>query len=123
MVKLNKMKPVSTKAKIPAFTLFESVIAISIITVLIGLGTVIYTNLIVSEHPVLYYQAKDQIDVQLNELRTSQAFFNRDFDFENYRIEQRVDLYNGNKRLYKVTFLAFTGTKELIKEQHFLAHE
>jgi hypothetical protein len=123
MAELRKNSGIKSVEKLQAFTLFESVVAISIITVLIGLGTLIYSNLVYSENPIAFYQAKDQIDIQLHELSKSQAFFNREFDFETFRIEQHIEPYNGNNQLYKVTFLAFAGTKKLIQEQHLLSHD
>ena len=116
-------------AKIEAFTLFESVIAITIITVLVGLGTMIYSNLIHAEKPIAYYQAKDEIDLHFNEMQNNPLFFNKDFEYENFRIEQRVELHNSsrtkksvNKKLYQITYTAVAGDKEILTERHLVAN-
>ncbi len=106
--------------KLPAFTLFESVIAITIITVLIGIGTMIYGNLMHSEKPLSYYQAQAEIELKLQELKMNQLFVHQSFDYENYEIEQNISFYKGNKKLYLVTYTARTGGKELLVENHLI---
>lgn len=110
----------SKSNKIPAFTLFESVIAITIITVLIGLGTMIYGNLMHSEKPLAYYQAQAEIEVRLQELKSNQQFVRENYDYENYEIEQGISFYKGNEKLYLVTFTARSGEKELLVENHLI---
>lgn len=109
--------------RIKAFTLFESVVAISIISVLIGLGSLTYSNLVMADNPLIYYQAKNQIDIQLHNLNESQAFISRVFEFENYRVEQNCEQYKGNKNLVNVTFLAMIENKEILREQHLMIHD
>lgn len=109
--------------KVQAFTLFESVVAISIITILIGLSAMIYTNLVRSENPIAYYQAKDQIDVELNELIASKTFFNKNSSFESFDIEQKVTPYKGSSQLLQITFIAKSGTVELLRENHLVAYD
>lgn len=106
--------------KLPAFTLFESVIAITIITVLIGLGTMIYGNLMHSEKPLAYYQAQAEMEIRLQELKSNQLFIRENFEYENYEIEQNVTFYKGNKKLYLITFIARSGAKELLVENHLI---
>ncbi|NOQ74880.1 MAG: hypothetical protein GQ574_22895 [Crocinitomix sp.] len=110
----------SDSNRLPAFTLFESVIAITIITVLIGLGTMIYGNLMHSEKPLAYYQAQAEVEVRLQELKSKQLFMRENFEYENYEIEQKVTFYKGNKKLYLVTYIARAGDKELLVENHLI---
>lgn len=113
----------SQKGKIKAFTLFESVVAITIITVLIGLGAMIYGNLMHAEKPLAYYQAKDEIDQRFNELCQSKAFFNQDFESDTYRVEQRVSFYHGNKNLYQVSYTTRVGSEALFVENHLVVND
>jgi type II secretory pathway component PulJ len=109
--------------KLKAFTLFESVVAISIITVLIGLGSMIYGNVMQAEKPMAYYQAQDQIDQHFQELCETKAFFNRDFELENYQIEQRVSFYNGNEKLYQVAYTVRIAGEKLLTENHLVVND
>ncbi|MFT5819679.1 MAG: hypothetical protein ACI8ZM_000904 [Crocinitomix sp.] len=110
----------SATNKLPAFTLFESVIAITIITVLIGLGTMIYGNLMHSEKPLAYYQAQAEMQVRLQELKSNEIFIRENYEYENYEIEQNVTYYKGNKKLYLITYIARTGGKELLVKNHLI---
>jgi hypothetical protein len=110
----------SAKTKLSAFTLFESVIAITVITVLIGLGTLIYGNLMHSEKPLAYYQAQAEMELRLADLKTNRIFLRQNFEYENYEIEQNVQFYKGNKKLYLITYIARSGDKELLVENHLI---
>ncbi len=123
MVAINKKLANIKVKKLEAFTLFESVVAISIITTLIGLGTMIYSNLMQAEKPVAYYQAKDEVDRRFQELCESQAFFNKEFDYESYQIQQQVDFHMKNKKIYQVTYVVTAGNRELLTERHLVANE
>lgn len=112
-------------AKLPAFTLFESVVAITVITILIGLGTMIYSNVLQAENPLAYYMAKDEVDHRLQQLSEQQLFINGhsdnfQVDSDMYQIEENIDFYKENKSLYLITYIAFSGGEELFREQHLL---
>ena len=108
--------------KVQAFTLFESVVAIAIISVLIGLATIIYGNLVQAERPIPFYQAKEEIDNYYFELKKNKAFFSKNYDHENYNIEQKVDFYNGNKKLYLVEYTVTAQNKKWWSEKHLIAN-
>ena len=113
----------SALKKIPAFTLFESVVAISIITVLIGLGTTIYVNLMNAEKPIAYYQAENEIDVLFQKLKEENTFLSAEFIYDNYRIQQQIEFYKGNKSLYQITYTATAGKRQLVTENYLLPNE
>ncbi len=121
------MAGLSVKNKIPrkikAFSLFESVVAITIITSLIGIGSLIYGNLLKAERPVMYYQLKDEIGEHFNNLKETKAFFNTIYESEDYRIEQVVDRHATNSRLLKITYTGFVADKQLIQENHLVAND
>ena len=110
------------KNKLAAFTLFESVVAIAIISVLIGLATIIYSNLVEAERPIAFYQAKEKIDECFYEMKKTGAFFPKNFVYENYSIEQKVDFYNGNKKIYLVEFVVMSQNKKWWTEKHLIAN-
>lgn len=107
---------------LPAFSLFESVVAIAIISVLIGIGTLIYSNLIEAERPISYYQAKEEIEIHLQELKSTKAFFSKTFSNDIYSIEQKVDFYNGNKKIYLVEYSVNTQNKKWHTEKHLIVN-
>jgi hypothetical protein len=110
------------KKKLGAFTLFESVVAIAMISVLIGLGTIIYSNLLNSEWPVSIYQAKEEISRLYNDTRTSGAFFSKQYAYENYRIDQQVAFYRGSKNIYLIQYSIYSGSKLYWTEKHLFAN-
>ena len=109
--------------KVPAFTLFESVVAITVITVLIGLSTMIYSNVIVSENPLVFYKAKEEVKQQLELLHNEKSFISKVLVFEGYEVEQQVDFHQGNQQLYQITYVVTSGGKELFTENHLVASE
>lgn len=121
------MVGLSVKNKIPrkikAFSLFESVVAITIITSLIGIGSLIYGNLLKAERPVMYYQLQVEIGQHFEEVKRTKAYLNTIYQSEDYRIEQVVDRHPSNARLLKITYTGFVADKQLIQENHLVANE
>ncbi|MBD3639233.1 MAG: hypothetical protein HUJ25_17890 [Crocinitomicaceae bacterium] len=108
--------------KLKAFTLFESTVAVTLITIVLGMSTLIYSNILDSERPVAFYQARQKVDQIFFETKISGSFFSKNFSFEAYDVEQKVDFYKGNKRLYQVDYKVVSAGKELWKESHLVAN-
>lgn len=109
-------------SRLKAFTLFESVVAISIITVLLVVASMIYSNVISSEKPLTYYQAQEEVEKIFTETKASGAFFTQSFSFETYDIQQDVEFYKGNNKLYQITYTVTSGTKTWWTEKHLIAN-
>lgn len=105
---------------IRATTLFETLIATSIITILIGIGSMIYSNIIASDHPFAFYQAKGEVDRLYHELKESRAYFSKTVDYEQFDIEQEVTEHRGSKRLLLVQYHVRSNTKLLWTEKHLI---
>ncbi len=116
--KKNQLRP----NKLKSFSLFESVVAIAIISVLIGIGIVVYSNLVQAERPIPFYQAKEEIDLMYHELQNTKAFFPKTLSHETYSIEQKVDFHNGNKKLYLVEYVVTAQNKKWYSEKHLIAN-
>lgn len=116
-----QLKKYSSK-KLAAFSLFESVVAITIISVLIGIGTLIYGNIVEAEPPLSIYQAKNEIQKLHHELKTSGAYFSQNHDYEIFTIQQQVDFHRGNKRLYQVDYHVIMQDKKWYSEKHLIAN-
>lgn len=108
--------------RISAFTLFESVVAIAVISVLIGIVTITYSNLVGAEKPIAFYQAKEEVDRYFEALKTSGAFFPASYDHETYTITQSVDFHQGNKKIYCIDYTISAGGKTWWTEKHLLAN-
>ena len=109
-------------SRLKSFTLFESVVAISIITVLLVVASMIYSNVISSEKPLTYYQAQEEVEKIFNETKESGAFFTQSFSFETYDVQQDVEFYKGNNQLYQITYTVTSGTKNWWTEKHLIAN-
>lgn len=121
MAALNKKYQLRAN-KLKSFSLFESVVAIAIISVLIGIGIVVYSNLVQAERPIPFYQAKEEIDLMYHELQNTKAFFPKTLSHETYTIEQKVDFHNGNKKLYLVEYVVTAQNKKWYSEKHLIAN-
>lgn len=108
--------------QLPAFTLFESTVAITIIAVVIGISTIIYSNVIQAEKPLDFYQARQEIDQIFADMKSNKAFFDKTFDFESFSIEQKIGFYRGNKKLYQVDYAVKQTDKVLWLEHHLVAN-
>lgn len=120
MAALNKKYQLKPN-KLKSFSLFESVVAIAIISVLIGIGIVVYSNLVQAERPIPFYQAKEEIDLMYHELQNTKAFFPKTLSHETYSIEQKVDFHNGNKKLYLIEYVVTAQNKKWYSEKHLIA--
>jgi prepilin-type N-terminal cleavage/methylation domain-containing protein len=121
MAELKKSEKIPA-LKMDAFSLFESVVAIAIISVLIGIGTLVYSNLVEAERPLAFYQAKEEIDLYYQNLQQSKAFFPKMYAHETYSIEQKVDFYNGNKKIYRIEYLVTSQNKTWYSEKHLITN-
>ncbi len=122
MVKIGAKIATNCGKRLPAYTLFETVVAITIITVLIGLGSLIYSAILDAENPVIYYHVEEQINEHFIGLQESKAYFNQNFDHESYSIQQDIKPYNGNTKLVEVTYTAFLGAEELLIRKHLVVN-
>ena len=114
----------SNRAKsLKSFTLLESVTAITIITLLIGVSAMIYSNVVESEKPMAYYQAKQNVARIYQNTKADQAFFTKSFGFETYDISQDVAFYRGNKKLYQINYTITSKGDVWWTEQHLVANK
>jgi len=109
--------------RIRSFTIFESVISTTIISVLIGIAAMIYTNVIGSEKPLGVYQAEGTIVSMLQDLKVNKSFFSKSVEQENCVIRQEVNFYHGNKNIYEVIYKVDVGTKTWHTEKHLVRTE
>ncbi len=109
--------------KVNAFSLFESVVAIAIISVCIGIGATIYSNVISAEKPLVVIKGQEEIKRLLHDLKTSKLYMSQSFDFEDYRIDQEINPYQGNQLIYQVDYKLFVGGALKAQQQHLVYNE
>ncbi|MBL7897241.1 MAG: hypothetical protein JNJ99_01815 [Crocinitomicaceae bacterium] len=110
------------KTKIPSFTLFESVIAITIISVLISISMIVMANLSGSDRSVLYYQAKTEVDIRFTQLIESKKIQSQHFEYETFSIDQVATPHNGSKELFQIEYKVIINQKILFTEKHLLVN-
>lgn len=110
------------KKYIPSFSLFESVVAIAIISVLIAIATMIYGNVVSSEKPLLYYQAEVEVSKKLEAIRREQEFISRVYEYDDYSILQQVEFYRGNKKIYEVSFTVQAHENHWFTQKHLIVN-
>jgi len=109
--------------KLKAFTLFDSLIAVTITAIIMSTLSLSYGYLIDSDKPMSSMVAQGELPKLLNNLKESKAYFNESKEKETYRIEQIVEQYKGNTNLFLVTFNVIVNSKITYSEQHLVENE
>ncbi len=108
------------KLKTKAFTLFESVVAITIITIFLGIGTIIYSNIIDSERSLVSLEGQFEITKLFHDTKMNKFFFQKEYEYSTYHIIQNVTSYNGIEQLYHITFDVMIGEHKTYTKQFLL---
>ena len=82
----------------------------------------IYSNVLDSERPIAFYQAKQDIDEIFLNTKNTGAFISKNFEFETYDIQQKVDFYKGNERLFQIDYTVVSNDKQIWSESHLVAN-
>lgn len=109
-----------TKYRLKSFTLFESVISITIISVLLAIASMIYGNLMSAENPISEFEAKQEIQTMLLLADAQEVIFNQELEFESYSIKQTVEPFKGNTKLLLLTYEVFSLEGDKWLEQKHL---
>lgn len=93
----------SKNYNIKASSLLESVMAIAIIAVCLGIATMIYAQLYESDYDMAFYKAKHKVSDLHCQMVQEQDFEDETFKMDGgYQIEKKVSDYEG--AIKKVTF-------------------
>jgi len=106
MVKLN--------FALKASTLMESLVAMVIIVVSLGVGTMIYSNILNSDKQVLQLKAICLLNKEAARTKKEKTFLDSEKQFENCNIKKTVELYDQTANLYRLTLSAFDKSGHLI---------
>lgn len=109
--------------KLRAFTLFDSLIAVTITAVIMGTLSLSYGYLIESDSPMSSMVAQGELTKILHDLKESKSYFNKTIEAERYTIKQTIMPYKGNKKLFLVTFDVIINSKIIHTESHLIDNE
>lgn len=110
-------------SSVPSFSILESVIATSIIAILIGISAMIYSNVLASEKPLAVYQAESTVSSMFHELQANKAFFDKTVEVGGCTILQEVDFFRGNESIYAVNYAIERNNKVWYSEKHLVRAE
>lgn len=106
--------------KLKAFTLFESVVAITIITVCLAIGTLVYSNIVKSEKTVVSFEATNEIKRLFSDIKKTKLYFGKIFNFSTYEVVQKVENYQGIEHLYHISYELLVGKKSSFVKHYLL---
>lgn len=112
MVKLN--------SKLKASTLMESLIAMVIMVVCLGVGTMIYTNVLDSDKQRNQLKALLIINEETNKVKAEKTYLDDEKQAGDWTIKRTVEKYEQTDNLYQLTFSVFDRDKKMIAVQHEL---
>lgn len=108
--------------RIDAFTMLDAIVALSIITILIVLSTMTFSNLFTAQKPLIKFSAEIEVIERLNALKENGVMKNNQYEFENFTINQNVEKYENNSKLYHVLYEAYDLNSKLIfSSNHLIA--
>lgn len=107
MNSLNVFKSYSLKAS----SILESAITITIISTCILIGTVTYAKVFEMGNSMSFYKAKYKMSELLLEKYVKDFFQDEVYEFQQYNIHKKIEVYNKNPFLRKVSFTIKTFNK------------
>ena len=106
--------------KLKAFTLFDSLIAVTITAILVGAISLSFGYLVDSERPLAFYKAKEDINKLHHDLLKSKAYLSKTIDEEVYTINQNVTPYQGRQDLWLVEYTITMGSKIIYTDKRLV---
>ncbi|MGV6862293.1 MAG: hypothetical protein ACWA41_11005 [Putridiphycobacter sp.] len=109
--------------KLKAFTLIDTLVAVSITAIVIGCISFAYGYLVKSDHPFGYYKAKEQIEIMHEKMVESKNYLSKSIELENYTIVQEVAPYKGKQNLFLVTYKIKLNANEIYQNKRLVLNE
>ncbi len=107
---------------IKASTLYETILAIGIISAAIAVATLIFSNVVYTDENVSYYQVEELIYNLKNKSEIEQQFNNETINYKEFIIKKKVLNFDEDRKLRQIVFKVFKG-KKMFKEYRFLIRE
>lgn len=109
--------------KLKAFTLIDTLIAVSITAIIIGSISFAYGYLIKSDQPFVYYKAKAQIEFMHEKMVNSKNYLTKSIEKDSYQIKQEITPYKGKQNLYLVTYKIILNSNEIYQNKRLVINE
>lgn len=93
--------------RIKAATLMESLIAMVIIVLCLGVGTMIYTNVLNSDKQRLQLKAIGELNRLADQAKTEKNYLDSEVLLNGWKIKKVVNKYNQTENLYQLSITAF----------------
>lgn len=94
-----------------ASSLLESVMAISIISICILIGTMTYAKVLETGNTLVFYKAKHRISKMLLSSSDAHFFEDNEYDYSSYKITKRIEKHPHNLYIRRVVFTIEIGAK------------
>jgi Tfp pilus assembly protein PilV len=112
--------PKGRMRRIKASTLVESLIAMVIIVMCLGVGTMIYTNVLNSDKQVVQLKAISVLNTLANQTKTEKNFLDSEQQLNDWKIKKTVNKYEQTQNLYQLSFSVFDTEGHLITSRNEL---
>lgn len=106
--------------KLKATTLIESLIAMSIIIVSLGVATIIYTSVLESDKQSLKLKAQLLLNEEAFKTKQSKTFIDEEILVTPFTIKKIVERYPGTENLYLLSLIATDLKGNLIAKRNEL---
>ncbi|MBP2832834.1 hypothetical protein J8281_11615 [Aquimarina sp. U1-2] len=83
--------PSSSKYRVKAGSIIESVIAMTIIAICLSMALIIYARVLDADHNIANYQARQKVKELLLETKTEKSFVDENYDYETFSIQKKVE--------------------------------
>ena len=83
--------PLSNRCSVKASSLLESVIAMTMIAICLGLGMVTFGMVMKTDNNIAFYQAQQKVKELLYETKQKQLIDDEEYDYKSFKIQKRVE--------------------------------
>lgn len=108
--------------KLKAGTLIESLIAMVIIVVCLGVFAMIYSNVLDSDQQRLHLKITLLFNKEAIEIKKEKAFLDSEMLINDWVIQKVIEPYPGTENLYQLTLIAINKKGKVIAERKELIH-
>jgi hypothetical protein len=112
------MAKITTKLK--AGTLLESTIAMVLIIVCFGIGTMVITNVLSNDHSHNAYRAKNILNDISFKIQTTKKYIDENELVQGFKIQKTFEKYLGADNILQMTLRAVDNNEKIIYEHHEL---
>lgn len=106
--------------KLKAATLMESLIAMVIIVVCLGIGTMIYTNVLNSDKQRLKFKALLMLNKEAAQIKAEKIFFDGEKQVGDYRIKKTIKKFEQTENLYTLALVVLDKDGKIIGSRNEL---